>query len=311
MIGTNEKDSFGILKIYADKVGGGRTETSFKPEMKMRNYASGKKSEMSFESNNTASEAISNQEVTFYLHINQFKPETDTISIKTLGPRHQDGKGKSWYIHEIMTDGSNKMNFQLESPHPKNHDYHQNQLFVIGQSIVGQWIGIKCTNFLINGGNDRHIETWIDFPVPDINNPPNNWRKYIRINSISNFKEKFLKPTGKLTTLRIDGVINDSQPDVKYQSVREVNADATIVDSPPDQIEPHKFFVDQGPLIDENMFDPDNNNIKLLYKITGRFVPIERETNNENGKRYNVNHHFTNYMMMGYFKTGRDRNKLK
>ena len=55
VIGTNEKDSFGILKIYADKVGGGRTETSFKPEMKMRNYASGKKSEMSFESNNTAS----------------------------------------------------------------------------------------------------------------------------------------------------------------------------------------------------------------------------------------------------------------
>ena len=51
--------------------------------------------------------------------------EPDTLSIKTLGPSHQDGSGRSWFIHQIMTDGSKKMNFQTEMPHPKNHDNHQ------------------------------------------------------------------------------------------------------------------------------------------------------------------------------------------
>ena len=84
-----------------------------------RNYASGKPSEWSCEDTNNAgsniSDAISNHEVTFYVHINGFKTkESDTLSIKTLGPSHKKGSGRSWFIHQIMTDGSNKMNFQIE-----------------------------------------------------------------------------------------------------------------------------------------------------------------------------------------------------
>ena len=218
-----ELDQFGIKKLYADKADG-RLETKFEPEVKLRTYQSGKPSEWSLEDTNDADTAISNQEVTYYVKINGFKTnEPDTLSIKTLGPSHQDGSGRSWFIHQVMTDGSNKMNFQTEMPHPKNHDNHQQQKFVIGESIVGKWIGVKCVNFLVNDGTDRHLETWIDFPVPDINNPPNNWRKYIEIASGKSLDHGFVKPTGALTTLRIDGIEKDSPPDVKYQSVREIN----------------------------------------------------------------------------------------
>jgi hypothetical protein len=220
-----------------------------------------------------------------------------------------------------MTDGSNKMNFQIEAPHPKNHNCHQNQLFVIGESIVGKWIGVKCVNFLTKGGTDRHIETWVDFPVPDIKSPPNQWRKYIQIDSIKGFDKKWqmLKPSGKLTTLRIDGVTD--QPETDHKSVREIKADSRIVDSPitdlMQKFDPENIFVDnQGPLIGDSndLTDPDNHNIKLLYPVTGRFVPLEDTEKNKihrNGKRYHVNHRFKNYMMIGYFRTGRGQEQIE
>ena len=54
----------------------------------------------------------------------------------------------------------------------------------------------------------------------------------------------------------------------------------------------------------------DENGVLLIKKITGNFVDMEVGSNHENGQRYNVNHKFKNYMMIGYFKTGPDQEKI-
>lgn len=55
----------------------------------------------------------------------------------------------------------------------------------------------------------------------------------------------------------------------------------------------------------------DEFGTKMLYHTTGQFVDIENDPDpdheHENGKRFKVNHKFTNYMMIGYFKTGKDQ----
>ncbi len=58
----------------------------------------------------------------------------------------------------------------------------------------------------------------------------------------------------------------------------------------------------------------DSNGIKMLHKVTGNkveFVDLEPEKIHKNGKRYNVNHKFLNYMMIGYFKTGNDQDVME
>lgn len=53
----------------------------------------------------------------------------------------------------------------------------------------------------------------------------------------------------------------------------------------------------------------DEFGTKMLYKTTGNKVDMEEGSDHENGKRYNVNHHFENYMMIGYFLTGQGQEK--
>ena len=53
----------------------------------------------------------------------------------------------------------------------------------------------------------------------------------------------------------------------------------------------------------------DEFGTKMLYKPTGRKVDMEEGSDHENGKRYNVNHKFENYMMIGYFLTGSGQEK--
>ena len=49
----------------------------------------------------------------------------------------------------------------------------------------------------------------------------------------------------------------------------------------------------------------DENGVKMLYKRTGQKVDMEVGGDPAgNGQRYNVNHKYQNYMMIGYFKTG-------
>ena len=53
----------------------------------------------------------------------------------------------------------------------------------------------------------------------------------------------------------------------------------------------------------------DQHGTKMLYKPTGNKVAMEEGSDHRNGKRYNVNHKFENYMMIGYFLTGSGQEK--
>ena len=55
----------------------------------------------------------------------------------------------------------------------------------------------------------------------------------------------------------------------------------------------------------------DEHGTQMLYKPTGKRVEMGEGSDHRNGKRYNVNHKFENYMMIGYFKTGKDQEKWK
>jgi hypothetical protein len=50
--------------------------------------------------------------------------------------------------------------------------------------------------------------------------------------------------------------------------------------------------------------------MKMLFKPTGKKVAMEEGSDHENGKRYNVNHEFENYIMQGYFKLGKGQQKI-
>lgn len=218
---SDQLDNFGIVKIYKDKEGG-QFNTTFKGEQKMRNYASGKKSEWSYEYTATArsEEENSDIEVTLYEKINNFKTnEPDSISDKLTGPNHSDGK-KSWVIPDFMTDGSAKKTLETENPHPKNKGVNPAPLTKIGGSLIGKWFGHKAITFIKN--DVRYVESWIHFPVTDIDNvktEQDKWRQYLPRTKI----DDSCKPArGRLFTTRIDGIKKDSIPDFKYCSVREI-----------------------------------------------------------------------------------------
>ena len=57
-------------------------------------------------------------------------------------------------------------------------------------------------------------------------------------------------------------------------------------------------------------FGEDAFGMKMLFKPTGKKVAMQHGSEHENGKRYNVNHEFHNYIMQGYFKLGKGQEKI-
>jgi hypothetical protein len=57
--------------------------------------------------------------------------------------------------------------------------------------------------------------------------------------------------------------------------------------------------------------DKDPDGIVIPFKRTGLVVPLLNGSDHSNGQRYSVNHHFKNYMMIGYFKIGKDQKTLE
>lgn len=221
--GGNDKDQFSIAKIHKDKPSG-TTNTVFKLREFERNYQSGKPSENSVEYTATAKskEQNSDVEATFYTKINGFKTnEPDSISDKLNGPDHQDGKG-SWGIPDFMTDGSASKTLECEVKHPHNESVNPKPLTAIGGSIVGKWFGHKAISY-VKGGK-RYIESWIHFPVKNIDavglEQEDGWRQYIPTTDITKY---YVEAKGLLTTCRIDGTKKGSVPDFKYCSVREIS----------------------------------------------------------------------------------------
>lgn len=215
---TGNKDQFGILMI-CPSASSGKFETNFKLEEKMRNYNSGKDSEWSTEYTNVSPEVIQNQEVTVYEHINGFKKEADTISLKMGGPDHQDG-ARFWVIPDFSTTGDPKRTLEIEDPHPHNIGIDPKPASEIGGSIVNKWIGYKGISYQLPSGK-RRVESWIHFPVTEIENvasEQDKWRLYMSYETDS----KYFKFLGKNTTSRLDGVIKGDPPNYKFASVREI-----------------------------------------------------------------------------------------
>lgn len=217
---SGDKDKFGILCIKASAPSG-KFETAFKLEEKMRNYASGKKSEWSTEYTNESPAIIQNVEVTIYEQIRGFKTnEADTISLKLNGPPHKDG-ARFWVIPDFATDGNPKRTLEVEDPHPNNKSINPKPLCEIGGSIIGKWIGYKGISYQKDG--KRFVESWIHFPVTDIENiaaEQDKWRQYLPTTDLGS---KYLTATGKLTTSRLDGVKKGDPPLYRYSSVREIS----------------------------------------------------------------------------------------
>ena len=219
---TGQYDQFGLLKIYGDKLPLS-VNTKWIGVEKRRNYASGKKSEDSYEYTATAKskEQNSNIEVTLYTKINSFKTnEADSLSDKLTGPAHSDGNC-CWVIPDFMSDGSAKKTLETEKPHPKNHGVNPKPVTNIGGSIVGKWFGHKAITYVRANGR-RYVESWIHFPVSDIDNiskEQDKWRQYVPTTELSN---DYVKANGLLMTCRIDGVKKGDPPNFKYASVREI-----------------------------------------------------------------------------------------
>jgi len=221
---SGNKDSFGVLKIYADKPGGA-TNTAFVGKEMTRHYASGKPSEDSYEYTCKASSPDHNSDIEFtcYEKINGFKDAPDTISDKLTGPEHQDG-AKSWVIGLFRTDGSTADTFETEYPHPTYQKINPKPATSIGGSIVGKWFGHKMISY-VKGGK-RWVESWIHFPVNNIDNvaaEQDQWRQYVKPMTV---EDRFIKANGTLTTSRLDGIKKGSPPDFKYTSTREISPDS-------------------------------------------------------------------------------------
>lgn len=221
---SEERDQFGILKIYKDKPNGS-VNTKFVLEEKRRNYASGKPSEDSVEYTAMANSVQQNSDIecTFYTKINSFKKETDSISDKMTGPNHSDGN-KSWVIPDFDIFGGTGKTLETENPHPKNKGVNPKPLTKIGDKIVGKYFGHKAITWV--DGNTRYVESWIHFPVLDIDQialEQGEWRQYIPRTKI---EDSCREARGKLMTCRIDGVKKGDPPNFKYCSVREIEVPA-------------------------------------------------------------------------------------
>lgn len=245
--GGGDKDQFGITRIYSDEPNG-IVKTNFTLDKKVRNYASGKPSEPSVEYTCDTGTPVLNSENTYYVKINGFKPQSDTISNKVRGGHHSSSNPTegTCYDFEISTDGSTDKDLEVERPHPQMHDAHQPTKFTIGESIVGKWIGIKAIAYNLPNYKGVHLEMHLDYPVADITKPPNNWRLYWVVDDTGQIDSGMITvPFGSLFTSRIDGVwngpVNDnptvddvSAPDYAYASVREISPTVVTPPPPPD-----------------------------------------------------------------------------
>lgn len=214
-------DQFGIRKIFADgpnKI----VETNFKIREFERHYQSNKPSENSVEYTNVSKDIIQNVEVTIYQKINGFKKEPDTISLKLGGPDHKDG-ARFWIIPDFSTSGDPKRTLEIEDPHPENHPVNPKPLTKY-DSIVGKWFGYKGISYQVDD-KTRHVESWIHFPVKDIDKvseEQDKWQKYMEYDTDKE-KKNYSKFLGKNTTSRLDGPKKGDLPEYKYASVREIS----------------------------------------------------------------------------------------
>ena len=173
-----------------------------------------------------------NAEMTCYFM--KSSPSSDTISCKIRGGRHTDSAPNDGccYIPQFPCEGGT-MQFQIECPHPNNHDCSTSG--IDGTSLsMSSWHGYKVA-WWNNGTTSVHMEAWQDKGNNSGSTPVNQWEKVQEHNdtngSCGNIDNPLFRPKGSTSqcTFRID---ENSGTDYKWLSIVEIQPGGTTPPPP-------------------------------------------------------------------------------
>lgn len=163
-----------------------------------------------------------NAEMTCYFL--KSSPSSDTISCKIRGGKHTDSDSEAGccYILQFPTTGGT-MEFQIECPHPNNHDCPTSGIDGTALSMA-QWHGYKVA-WWNNGTQSVHMEAWQDKGNNSGGTPVNQWEK-LQVHDDStgncgNIDNPLFRPKSGTSqvTFRID---ENSGTDYKWLSIVEI-----------------------------------------------------------------------------------------
>lgn len=162
-----------------------------------------------------------NMEMTGYFM--KSSPSSDTVSCKIRGGKHTDGESEAGccYIPQFPCTGG-QMEFQIECPHPNNHDCSISGTRGTALSLA-QWHGYKVVVW--NTGSSVNIEAYQDKGNNSGSSPINQWEKVFShvdsTGSCGNIDNPLLRPKGSTSqcTFRID---SNSGTQGKWLSVVEI-----------------------------------------------------------------------------------------
>jgi hypothetical protein len=106
---------------------------------------------------------------------------------------------------------------------------------------------------------------------------------------------------------------SNSDGKVQHQIVVDKSAAGgqVVVNTPPTPQQPQTPQTPTPPPPTNNQQQFDEFGTRMIHKTTGQKVAMEKGSDHRNGQRFNNNHKFKNYMMIGYFKTGNGQEKLE
>jgi hypothetical protein len=160
-------------------------------EFGKRNYASGKPSEVTWESEKNVDKTWEDYELTAYFKMG---PGEDNAVFKMYGPNHSDGN-KGWYVYGINNDG--KAVCGGEDEHPKDNpkwDCEGGEKSNFG-SVNDKWIGLK-TAIWTDAAGDVTVESYVHV----------DGDKWVKMASQKNPEGRKFKPQNKQNLLlRADG----------------------------------------------------------------------------------------------------------
>jgi hypothetical protein len=175
-----------------------------------------------------------NAEMTCYFF--KSSPSSDTISCKIRGGRHTDSAPNDGccYIPQFPTTGGT-MEFQIECPHPNNHDCSTSG--IDGTSLsMSTWHGYKVAWWNVGNNQAVHMEAWQDKGNASGSTPPNQWEKVQEHEDSSgncgNINNPLFRPKGSTSqcTFRID---ENSGTAYKWLSIVEIQPGQTGPGPPP------------------------------------------------------------------------------
>lgn len=237
---------------------------------------------------------------------------------KLLGTHSSGGNNSGCYCVGISVNGKKaRLRKEIHNDYSKTIKGAENLL----GDLRNKWIGLQ---YLKINQNDKTvlIQAYVDTDPFNVDGTPKNqWEKVYEIiddgklkddDGKSKYPEIWLEPSlkGKSQySLRIDKDEDKDKDNVEYKHVfcREIINEDSIPESPPELPGPEPEPPKSEPLPG----DVDEHGIRMLHKITGEFVDMEVGKDHRNGQRYNVNHHYQNYMIIGYFKTGRGQEVIE